>query len=270
MKKKDYLLLLLGILALMFVPTNLFAHNLWLNPSNHYSEVGETIDIGIGWGHKYFENRTDQEVKEETVKEISAVDPDGEIVELARKSPSLFQLKIDKPGVYLVTAGSTPGIFTTTPEGRKWANKKEVQHPLKCTAYHIIAKTLILAGKDDRNISTPTSQPLEVIFLKDPSNLKKGDSLPIRVLFEGKPLAGISLNAKYAGYDKEASGDGHGHGPSEKHYPVETITDNQGEAAFTPETSGHWIILLSHRTPYPDTGTCDEYMFNAAFTFELK
>jgi uncharacterized GH25 family protein len=51
---------------------------------------------------------------------------------------------------------------------------------------------------------------------------------------------------------------------------VETTTDENGEATLTIETIGHWIILLSHRTPYPDTETCDEYMFNAAFTFELK
>jgi uncharacterized GH25 family protein len=270
LKKKDYRLLLLGILSLIFVSTNAFAHNLWLNPSDHYPKVGETVDIVIGWGHKYVESRIDQEVKEETVKDISALDPDGEIVELERKSPSLFQLKINKPGVYHVTAGIKPGIFTTTPEGRKWANKKEVQHPLKCTAYNIIAKTLIIAGNDVRNLSAPTNLPLEVILLKDPSNLKKGDSLPIKVLFEGKPLTGIPLNAKYAGFDKDQSGDGHGHEHGEKHYPVETTTDENGEATLTIETIGHWIILLSHRTPYPDTETCDEYMFNAAFTFELK
>jgi uncharacterized GH25 family protein len=270
MKKKNYLRCLFGAFALLFVSTNAFAHNMWLNPGNHYPEVGETIDIGIGWGHKYVENRTDQEVKEETVKDISAVDPDGKVVELDRKSASLFQLKIDKPGVYLVTAGIKPGIFTTTPEGRKWANKKEVQHPLKCTAYNIIAKTVIVAGKNDRNLSAPTDQVLEVILLKDPSTLKKGDSLPVKVLFEGKPLAGISLNAKYAGYDKETSDEGHGPEHGEKHSPVETTTDENGQATMALETSGHWIILLSHRTPYPDTETCDEYMYNAAFTFEIK
>jgi uncharacterized GH25 family protein len=270
LKKKEYLMLLFGMLAWLFISPNAFAHNLWLNPSDHYPKVGETVEIVIGWGHKYVESKIDQEVKEETVRDISALDPDGEIVELERKSPSLFQLKINKPGVYHVTAGINPGIFTTTPEGRKWANKKEVQHPLKCTAYNIIAKTLIIAGNDVGNLSAQTNLPLEVILLKDPSNLKKGDSLPIKVLFEGNPLAGIPLNAKYAGFDKDPSEDGHGHEHTENNYPVETTTDENGEATIMLETSGHWLILLSHRTPYPDKKTCDEYMFNAAFTFELK
>jgi uncharacterized GH25 family protein len=238
LKKKNYLFLLLGILAMIFVSTNAFAHNLWLNPSDHYPKVGQTVDIVIGWGHKYFKSRTDQEVKEETVMEISALDPDGEIVELERKSPSLFLLKINKPGVYHVTVGIEPGIFTTTPEGRKWANKKEVQHPLKCTAYNIIAKTLIVADNDVLNLSAQTNLPLEVMLLKDPSNLKKRDSLPIKVLFEGKPLAGISLNAKYAGFDKDPSEDEHGHEHGETKYPVETTTDENGEATITLETRG--------------------------------
>ena len=255
-------------MVLLFVSTNAFGHNLWLNPGNHYPEVGETVDIVIGWGHKYVESRTDQEVKDETVKEISAIDPEGKIVDLEHKSPSLYRLKIDKPGVYLVTAGIKPGIFTTTPEGRKWANKKEVEHPLKCTAYNIIAKTLIVAGKDDRNLSSPTGHALEVIPLNDPSILKKGDALPVRILFEGNPVSGIEIKAKYAGFDKNDSDHDHGHG--EKTYPVEAITDDQGEATLKLETGGFWIILLSHRTPYPDTETCDEYMYNAAFTFEIK
>jgi uncharacterized GH25 family protein len=268
MKKKDCLLLLLCAFMLLFASNTAFAHNLWLNPSNHYPEAGETVDIVIGWGHKFVDSRTDQEVKEETVKDISAIDPDGEMVELERISPSLFQLKTDKPGVYQVIAGTKPGVFTTTPEGRKWANKKEVQHPLKCTAYNIMAKTSVIAGKDDRNLSTPTNQPLEVILLKDPSDLKKGESLPIKVLFEGNSLGGIEIKAKYAGFDQDDSG--HGHGLGEKHYPVETTTDDQGEATIMPETSGYWMIILSHRPPYPDPETCDEYMYNGAFTFEIK
>ncbi len=268
MKNRNFLRWFWITLAIFLISPNGFAHNLWLNPSNHYPKAGETVDIVIGWGHKYVESRTDQEVKEETVKVISALDPDGKIVEPERKSPSLFQLNIEKPGVYAVTAGIKPGIFTTTPEGRKWADKKEVRNPLKCTAYNIIAKTLIVAGGSDRNLSASTDQPLEVILLKDPSTLKKGDSLPIKVLFEGKALEGIEVKAKYAGFDQDSSD--HGHGPAQKAYPVETTTDNNGEATLKLDTEGFWMIQLSHRTPYPDTETCDEYMYNAAFTFEIK
>ncbi len=269
MKKRNFFLCISSIIALLLVLSNAHAHNLWLNPGNHYPEVGETVDIGIGWGHKYPESRTDQEVKEDTVKQISAVDPDGNIVELDRKSAALYSLKVEKPGAYLVTAGIKPGVFTTTPEGRKWRNKKEVEFPIKCTAYNIIAKTALVAGGDDRNLSAGADQPLEVIPLKDPSTLKKGDALPVKVLFEGKPLAGIGLNAKYAGHESDKPDHGHAHG-SDGQYPVETTTDDQGKADIHIKKEGHWIILLSHRTPYPDTETCDEYMYNAAFTFEIK
>ncbi|MFO8085039.1 MAG: DUF4198 domain-containing protein [Desulfobacterales bacterium] len=266
--KKRNLVWILGALALLFIANPAAAHNLWLNPGNHYPEAGETVDIGIGWGHQYPADRTDQEVKEDTVKQITAFDPDGEIVELERKSASLYQLKVQKPGVYLVTAGIKTGVFTTTPEGRKWANKKEVEHPLKCTSYNIIAKTLIVVGGNDKNLSGTAGQPLEVILLENPSKLKKGDRLPVRVLFEGKPMSGIELKAKYAGFD-DSSNDGHGHG-GDKKYPAETVTDEQGDAFIELKEEGSWMISLSHRTPYPDAETCDEYMYNSAFTFEIK
>jgi uncharacterized GH25 family protein len=69
-KKRNYLICFSGIMALLLVLSNAHAHNLWLNPGNHYPEVGETVDVGIGWGHEYPESRTDQEVKEDTVKQI--------------------------------------------------------------------------------------------------------------------------------------------------------------------------------------------------------
>ena len=265
---------ILAVVSLAVSCPPVLAHNLWLNPENYYPEVGTTVDIGIGWGHTYPANRVDQEVKEGRVEAISAVDPDGQTVELAKASTALYKLTVEKAGAYLIIARIKPGVFTMTPEGRKWGDKQTVANAVKCTNFHLEAKTVIIAGGSDKNLSYPAGQPLEVILLTSPHELKGGDQLPVRVLFEGKPLSGASIRATYAGFEEQdmaphnaASAGGKSH---HGHFPAEALTDGQGQALLPMGKSGFWMIMLSHKPPYPDAEVCDEYMYNTAFTFQVQ
>jgi uncharacterized GH25 family protein len=270
MKTKLGVVMLFSVLFLMMSCLSVSAHNLWLNPGNFYPKVGSTVDVGIGWGHKYPANRIDQEVKEDRVEEISAVDPDGLTVDLTKVSAALYTLPVEKAGVYLITARIKPGVFTKTTEGRKWGDKKAVANAVRCTNYHIEAKTVIIAGGLEKNLDHAAGQPLELIPLANPYQLKSGDKLPVKVLFEGKPLTDTTVRATYAGFEAE---DIAPHGPDQKggkHFAVETVTDAQGRASVQLDKAGYWMIMLSHKPPYPDTEICDEYMYNTAFTFQVR
>jgi uncharacterized GH25 family protein len=293
MNRRKKLVSSLCALTLLLAASSAFAHSLWLNPSDHFPRVGDTVDIGIGWGHKFTESRVHEEVKETTVEEITALDPDGRAVTLERASAALYRLKVEKPGAYLVAARIKPGVFTMTPEGRKWANKKEVESPGKCTAFHIAAKTVLVVGGSDRNLGGLMNQPLELVPLTDPSKLKRGTALPVKVLFEGKPAAGMPVRATYAGHEPpEGSGAAQqpgqqvqagkggkeegaakaeeGHRGGGMRYPVEAVTDAQGQAVIPVDREGYWMITVSHKPAHPDPETCDEYMYNHAFTFQVK
>jgi uncharacterized GH25 family protein len=281
----------LGLMMVLICP-GAFAHNLWLNPGDYYPQVGTTVDIGIGWGHKYPANRVDQEMKEGRLEEIRAVDPDGLTVNLVEESVSLYKLKVEKAGAYLVTARIKPGFFSMTTDGRKFGNKKEVENCVKCTNFHIEAKTVIIAGGEDKNFSRAAGQTLELIPFTGLHKLKKGDKFTAKVLFEGKPLSGIPIRGTYAGFEAADVG---GHAPSKKgppgkdvrkgapgqappekgrhpvrHFPVETVTDAQGQAVIQLDKAGYWMIMFSHKPPYTDKETCDEYMYNITYTFEVK
>ncbi len=277
MKTRTGIVVLFCVLATMAFCTPAFSHNLWLNPGNFYPEVGTVVDIGVAWGHTFPAGRTDQEVKEDRVKEIKAVDPDGVAVDLVKESVVLYKLKIDKAGAYVVTAKIEPGFFTMTPEGRKWGDKKAVSDSVKCTNFHIEAKTVIVAGGADKNLGASAGQGLDLIPLSNPDQLKAGDKLPVKVLFNGEPLADTSVKATYAGYSDDIAPHSHSEkgekgdkgAKGEKHYPVETATDANGQAELQLEKAGYWMVMLSYKCPYPDSGTCDEYMYNVAFTFQV-
>jgi uncharacterized GH25 family protein len=133
---------------------------------------------------------------------------------------------------------------------------------------------VILGGGSDRNLGFPTGQPLEIVPLTNLHNLKNGDKLDIQVLFQGRPLPNARVMATYAGFEAP---DIAPHGASKKdgkkaakHYPVETSTDDTGRATVQVNKAGHWMILLSHKPPYPDKDTCDEYMYNQALTLLVQ
>ena len=274
MKTRLGMLTILSAFALVVFGQPALAHNLWLNPADHYPPVGSTVDIGIGWGHTYPAGRVDQEIKEGLVEAISAVDPDGLTVELSKTSNVLYRLKVEKAGVYLITARIKPVVFTMTTEGRKRGDKKSVANAVKCTSYRIEAKTVILAGGDARNLDFAAGQPLELIPLTNPLAIKNGGRFAVQALFEGRPLADADVRATFAGFEAEA-GSTHASAHKEgkrvhKHFPAESLTDAQGRAELSLDRPGYWMIVISHKPPYPDTAVCDEYRYNTAFTFQLQ
>lgn len=287
MLRKAFVVLMVTVFCSLAFGGAAHAHNLWLNPDNYFPAVGTTVEIGIGWGHTYPANRVDQQVKDGQLENIQAVDPSGATVDLTQISTGKYQLAIDKPGAWLITARVKPGFFTMTPDGRKWGNKKTVENAVKCTNFHLQAKTVLIAGGSDKNLGATAGQPLEIIPITDPSKIKAGDELAVQVVFNGQPLADATVRATYAGF--EPKGGDHPKPPAKpegtppkppadgkmpphpkNHYPVETSTDAQGKAVLQLKNAGYWIIMLSHRCPFADAATCDEYMYNMAFTFEVQ
>lgn len=250
------------------------AHNVWINPSNHFPGVGDTVDIEIAWGHTYPANRLDQTMKQGNLAYIKIFDPEGETITPVTVSETRYKLAIQKQGAYLVTAGIKPGVFTKTPEGRKWCDKRGVSQAITCTSYAIEAKTVILAGDSAQHIDRTTGQDLEIIPLGDPLNLKPGKPLFLQVLFKGKPVPEVTVNGTFAGFEQEKEGPdaaSHSTGNMKKHrFPVSVVTDKEGKAQLTLDRTGYWMALISHKTPYPDTNICDEYMNNMALTFQVR
>ncbi len=264
---------MLGSFLLTCSSSSAFAHKLWLNPTDYFPKPGSSVDISIGWGHKYPANRVHQEVKKGMPEKIQAVDPDGQIVDLLKVSDGLYRLEVKKAGAYLITADNKPGFFTTTPEGRKWGNKSEIADAVQCTNFYIGGKTVLIAGGDATNLSAAAGPALEMVPLTNPGTVKKGDALRVKVLFNGQPLADLPLKAAYAGFDKvedETEASSAKKKNDNRPFPAEAVTDAQGEAELRLDRPGYWMISLSHKPPYPDTAVCDQYMYNMTFTFQVQ
>ena len=114
------------------------------------------------------------------------------------------------------------GLVRTTwaavPEPRRWRE-----------LYVKNTKTFVRVGEPpagDRAWAEPLGLRLEIMPERDPTALRVGDDLPVRVLHGGKPFARFTVAFVAAGEKKEHL----------------TITDAEGRAHAVLDTAGAWLV----------------------------
>jgi len=89
---------------------------------------------------------------------------------------------------------------------------------------------------------------LDIIPLENPFELKTGVLLPIRVLYQGKPISGVDVE----GGDHQKM----------------SITDKEGGAKI-PLTKGHQLLSVSVKEPLKNDPDADYLSITSTLTFEV-
>ena len=96
-------------------------------------------------------------------------------------------------------------------------------------------------------------QRLELVTEKNPYTLAPGGELPVRLLYEGKPLAGALVVA----FQRDRAG-----------AKVSARTDAQGRVRLKLDRPGLWLVKAVHMVPAPRETGADWESFWASLTFE--
>ena len=156
---------------------------------------------------------------------------------------------------YQIIAALKPGFVSRTADGHKLGNKKDFPDAPYCFAFRMSGKTLITVGDKKAGLSERTKNPLEIVAMTPPADLKVGDTLPLKVMFEGKPLSGASVNAVYEGFTEE-----------KHHWTQEAETNADGLVQMKLTAKGPWLFATSHKESYADKAECDDYSYRASLT----
>lgn len=117
------------------------------------------------------------------------------------------------------------------------------------------AKALLFAGPlgsagDDRELGLT----LELVAEKNPYGLRAGTELPVRLLYEGKPLEGALVTALP-------------HGPAQD--KLSRRTDRKGRVRLPLPYGGVWLVKAVHMVPAPPDSGADWQSLWASLTFEI-
>jgi uncharacterized GH25 family protein len=131
--------------------------------------------------------------------------------------PRTLSLKPDEVEEYLAEIGASKAVEARWRRQQRWRE-----------TYSKLAKTYARVGdaSGDSSWQQPVGLELEIVPLDDPTTLRPGQQLRLRVLRSGRPLAGFALSAVSA---RSAS-------------PVMKTTGRDGSVAFTAGEAGPWLL----------------------------
>ncbi|HEY0557816.1 MAG TPA: DUF4198 domain-containing protein [Thermoanaerobaculia bacterium] len=265
--------------ALLWVLTApaLLAHNFWIETSTFTPAPGQRLSVRL---------RVGQELQGDPVprdpglfRRFVAVGPAGTetpVPGVPNTEPAGFE-SFPSPGLYTIVYDSTrypvaldAAKFETylkeegleaisaarARQGKSAAGAKEV--------FSRCAKALLaVGGGNGGNGGTGVGfdrvfgQRLELVAEKDPYALAGGGELPVRLLYEGKPLAGALVMALQRGL------------PGAPATKVTARTDGRGRATLKLDRPGFWLVKAVHMIPAPADAGADWESFWASLTFAV-
>ena len=244
----------------------LSAHDFWIQPSSFRPAVGSVVQLRLFVG-PHFEGEPLPRIPQ-LLSRFAFVSASGErdVPGRAGMEPAGV-VRIESPGMQIAVYRSLDSPITIEPakfeeylkeEGLEKiakirAQKGETQKPAR-ELFSRCAKALLEvgdgapAGKDQA-----VGLTLELVSEENPYALGAGDELPVRLLLEGKPLAGALVQALLHG------------DPSVN---VSARTDRNGRARLRLAKSGFWLLKAVEMQAAPAGAEADWKSLWASLTFE--
>lgn len=251
--RRVYLIGSLAAATLISAP--LAAHDFWLQPQRFWTSLGARVPMTFLVGHGAARQRSS--IAQDRFSVFRAVGPGGVVdrrPELTIGQAADVAPGFTQPGTYVV-AFSTTNVLSDLPalrfndyakvEGltlvmRQRAANNTATKPGR-ELYSRRGKALIQVGPVGRlpqsHVTRPVGLGLEIVPLISPYAQGNSRTLPVRVLYQGRPLPGALVKLNNLASDTE---------PVEKH-----LTDSNGQASFAARRSGNWQLNVVWSQPLP-------------------
>jgi nickel transport protein len=215
-----------------------WAHHPWIE------KAGDRLEVK--WGHP----PKAEPYEPGKVKDIKVFDKQGKAVKFERKDEKDAVYVSSKSDISMASIFFEGGYIVKTPDGYKKVTKQEAQKSGLQIAdsfyYYQFAKALF-ANSD--TVTKPVGMKFEIVPLENPFMLKAGQLLPIKVLFEGKPIENIAVKV---GKEEVAK------------------TDIKGLAQIQVGEKGMQIIVMTYRIPTTNNPDADFFSYTTVLTWDMK
>jgi uncharacterized GH25 family protein len=246
---------LLGLFA-----ASAMAHDFWIQPNEYWVSPSSAVAFSLQVGHGPFRQRSP--IPLGRIARFEAIGMDGSRIELRDRLQLGGQaddghFAFSKPGTYVLVMetdaraqshlpalrfndylkveGLTPALEQRERTRRMGADGSE--------NYSRRAKSLVQVGPPEAatqaQVARPLGLPLEIVPEQNPYSVRQSTVLPVRVIFEGQPLAGALVKLTNLEHDEA---------PLEMH-----LTDRDGRARFAMPTHGAWLLNVIWTKVLPDT-----------------
>lgn len=245
------------VLALSLIASPALAHDFWLQPQAFRLSGATPLTFQVGHGAA----RQRSPIRQDRIVRFEAVGPGGRrldlgadlhpgrpdedarlalpagqyVVVLQTDDHAESHLPAERFNLHVETEGLTPALEAR--RGRETADGSE--------RYSRAAKAIVQvgAGGAPSPALAPVGLPLEITPEVDPYVSGRPASLPVRVDWQGRPLAGALVKLTDLAHDAE---------PAASHR-----TDAAGRAAFDIPPTGAWLLTVVWTRPLPADAEVD-------------
>jgi uncharacterized GH25 family protein len=257
-----------GLAPVIFLgAARLLAHDFWIEPTSFRPEVGSEVGVGLRVGEHFRGDpvpRATEKIErfivssrsgERDVEGVPGGDPAG-VTRVAdrgylvlgyRSRHSRVDLPADKFESYLKEEGLEKIVAARAARGQSDRPSTEI--------YSRCAKAILDAGgAGTAGYDRALGFRLELVPERSPKEAGGGRPMPVRLLYEKKPLPGALVVAM-------------NRDEPEKRFSART--DDSGRVAFDLARGGVWLVKSVHMVPAPLRSGADWESLWASLTFEV-
>jgi uncharacterized GH25 family protein len=262
MKSVKTVFLFLGVFFISaIICGQAWSHDLWVVMEKYQLGKGAIPAMDIFSSHQ-FPAKAEDFLPADRFEKAMIVTPSGQQVSTVIKKEGVYgpEAGMTEEGTYLAVAIPVNGFSTKTTEGyQRGKSKKEVSNVIECSYSKKYAKSVFTVGRPSGDVfAKPLGHAMEIIPQKDPSLVKSGEVLPVKVLLDGKP-ARTYVYGTYAGFSEAPNT-----------FAYTTRTNKEGIAEIKMLHSGAWVLIVKEVQPYADATECDKQTLAASLTFEIQ
>ena len=249
-------------------PAVLVAHDMWIEPATFFAESGEIVAVRLRVGQDLLGDPLPRDSR--LVDQFIVQDAHGRKPVVGRDGadPAGF-LRAATPGLLIIGYQSHPSKVELTAEKFNQYLKDEGldavaalrirRNETSASAreqFSRCAKSLMLSGsarKSQRDRALGFT--LELVAERDPYALRPGQDLPVRLIYEDRPLAGalvVAINRL---------------NPANK---LAARTDPDGRARFRLRPGGMWLVKAVHMVRAPGDSGAEWASYWASLTFGVQ
>ena len=255
------------ILTVLLSMIPLFAHDMWIEPATFSPQAGQIVSVRLRVGQDLMGDplpRSTQLIKQFVVDDGTVRNP---LVGREGSDPAGYW-RVQSPGLQVIGYHSNPSSVELSAQkfnqylkeegldavAALRARRNETGAPVR-EMFSRCAKSLVLSGVSSASQKDHVlGFPLELVAERNPYGMRPGDELPVRLIYENRPLSGalvIAMNRL---------------NPSEK---IPVRTDGNGRARLRLPAGGLWLIKAVHMIPAPAGAPADWASYWASLTFEI-
>lgn len=199
--------------------------------------------VYLSWGHRL---PVDDLVAAESIARYELITPANKTLALPVEGESLQARSVDleQAGVYRAIATLKPAVYTFVidEDGIRQLRrgpKTNIGGETIDKSFHSrqTGVALIVVGKPSAEPVTALGLAAEILPLDPPAKWAKDSLLRFRVLVEGEPAAGVTLEGQTLGADPDAKA------------TISVETDTQGVASVRLNQTGMWVLKARAELP---------------------